>query len=94
MPTITSSDGIEIYYETEGEGPPLLLVHGLAMGADSWRGAGYIDALSGAFNVVAIELRGHGRSAKPHDAAAYAAETMVDDVLAVLDANGIDRSHV
>lgn len=71
-----------IYYEVYGEGSPLLLLHGGMFGyIDEW--AAYIPQLSKQYRVIAVALRGHGRSGigqKP-----YTARLLAEDVLAVLN---------
>jgi pimeloyl-ACP methyl ester carboxylesterase len=85
--------GVKIHFEVEGSGPPLFLHHGFAGSIDGWRQFGYIDALKGTYRVIAIDARGHGKSDKPHDPAAYTMKLRTDDVVAVLDAVGVDQVH-
>lgn len=85
--------GVRIYYEVHGSGPPLLLHHGWAGSSQSWRQFGYVDALTNSYRLIIMDARGHGRSDKPHDEAAYTMELRTGDVLAVLDAVGVDRVH-
>ena len=85
--------GVKIYYEVHGSGPPLLLHHGWAGSSQSWRRFGYVDALTDSYRVIVMDARGHGRSDKPHDEAAYTMELRTGDVLAVLDVIGVDRVH-
>jgi pimeloyl-ACP methyl ester carboxylesterase len=68
-----------------------VLLHGWGVDRSSWPGAGYIDELEGDYRLVNIDLRGHGASDKPHDPAAYTADALVQDVLTVTDAEGLDR---
>jgi pimeloyl-ACP methyl ester carboxylesterase len=93
MPFAISSDGVRIYYTDSGEGEPLVLSHGGTHTWESWQDLGYVDALKDRFRLVLIDSRGHGRSDKPHDIAAYAFSRQVDDVLAVVDDLQIDRFH-
>lgn len=88
------SGGVAIHYEVDGAGPPVLLLHGYTSSAAAWAYYGYVDALRTHHRVVAIDARGHGRSGKPHDPAAYALPQRLDDVEAVLDALDIARAHV
>lgn len=83
-------DGTRISYDVSGDGPPLFFLHGSALSRVVWRGLGYLKGLPG-YTHVRMDARGHGRSEKPHDAAAYRPELLVADVLAVLDAEGLDR---
>ncbi len=87
------NEGVRIYYETHGDGPPLLLHHGFAGSSVGWKDFGYVDALKGQFRVIVMDARGHGRSDKPHDPAAYTREARTADVAAVLDACGVTRAH-
>ncbi|HEY7030125.1 MAG TPA: alpha/beta hydrolase [Thermomicrobiales bacterium] len=92
MPSATN-DGVRIRYEVEGGGPPLLLHIGFVGALEDWDEAGYVAGLRDRFRLVLLDPRGQGQSDKPHDPAAYAARYRVGDVLAVLDAAGIDRAH-
>ena len=69
------------------------MVHGTTLSQVIWRGFGYSRELADEFTVITPDLRGHGRSDKPHERGAYGMESMVSDVLAVLDATGTDRAH-
>lgn len=84
--TTNPVDGVEIAWEAAGEGPPLLLVHGSGLSRGTWRGLGYLRDLQRDFTVVALDLRGHGRSGAPHDVPSYATDRHLGDVVAVLDA--------
>jgi pimeloyl-ACP methyl ester carboxylesterase len=88
------TDATEIAYEVSGAGDPVLLVHGSGLSKGSWRGLGYLRDLERDFTVIALDLRGHGRSGKPHDAAAYRPERFIEDVDAVLDAVGAGPVHL
>lgn len=92
MPFANNS-GIRIHYEVEGEGPPLVLQHGLAGSLEGWRSAGYVDALKGDYHLILVDARGHGASDKPHAPEAYMGTSMARDVVAVLDDLGIDRAR-
>jgi pimeloyl-ACP methyl ester carboxylesterase len=84
MPT-TRRSGVEIWYETEGAGPPVVLLHGMMGRSEAWRLEGYVDGLRDRHRLVLVDARGHGRSARPVDPAAYVLHHHVADVLAVLD---------
>jgi pimeloyl-ACP methyl ester carboxylesterase len=85
--------GVRIYYEVEGEGPPLVLVHGFSESLEGWREYGYAEELKKEHRLVLIDARGHGGSGKPHDPEAYGLKHRPADVVAVLDDLGIDRAH-
>ena len=87
---LRTPDGIEIAYETTGDenpGEPVVLVHGFASSLHTnWRLPGWIEAFERAGRrVIALDCRGHGESAKPHDPSAYAGWAMPGDVIALLD---------
>jgi len=86
-----NSNGIRIHYTDEGEGTPVILLHGLAVNADlNWRRNGIIPHLSKYFRVIALDLRGHGLSGKPHSEEKYGLE-MVEDVTRLMDHLGIEK---
>src|SRR3712207_3844754 len=86
--------GVPIYYEVEGEGSPLVLVHGFSDTLEGWREYGYVAELKKGHRLVLIDARGHGASDKPRDPEAAASlEQRPADVVAVLDDLGIDRAH-
>ncbi|HVD47975.1 MAG TPA: alpha/beta hydrolase [Candidatus Limnocylindria bacterium] len=83
------SDGVRIHYELHGPstGRPVVLVHGYASDYPlNWVGTRWQETLTTAgYRVVGLDCRGHGRSDKPHDPAAYALQTMAADVGRLLD---------
>ena len=85
------SRGHHISYRTEGAGVPLLLLCGRSRWADTWWDAGYVEALSEAYPVIAVDPLGHGESDKPHDPGEYFLQSLVSDIVAVLDAEQVDR---
>ena len=93
--SIVQSAGVPIYYEEIGHGAPIMLVHGFSHSLESWRRMGWIELLgSQGRRVIGIDPRGHGRSGKPHDPAAYDGDQLADDVLAVLDGVGLARTDI
>lgn len=87
MQTVAAPDGVAIAYHREGSGSPVLLIHGFAADHSvNWIQCGVLGALVGAgHDVVAMDVRGHGASGKPHDPAAYGMTTMAGDARALLD---------
>lgn len=79
---IASVNGVRLYYEVTGAGAPLVLVHGFACGVRSWDPQ--VRALSRSWRVITYDVRGHGISDTPADAAAYSQPTFVDDLHALL----------
>ncbi|MHA2315843.1 MAG: alpha/beta fold hydrolase [Candidatus Hermodarchaeia archaeon] len=92
MPFV-DNDGVNIYYEVEGEGDPLVLQHGLTLNLEDFRRCGYTDRLRKRNLLILIDARGHGRSDKPHESDAYRLRNFVNDIVAVLDDLGVERSH-
>lgn len=87
------SQGIKIHYEVEGQGIPLVLHHSFAQNLEVWYATGYVAALKPDYQLILIDSRGHGASDKPHDAAAYSLQARATDVVTVLDALGVERTH-
>ncbi len=88
------SNGARIFYTVEGDGPPVILVHGVAANADlNWRRPGVVSTLARNFQVVTFDLRGHGLSDKPVDPDQYGLR-MVEDIVLLMDHLEIARAHV
>lgn len=86
-------DGVRISFQEFGAGPTIVLMHGSGLSRTIWRGLGYTKSLQERFHVMTLDLRGHGRSDKPHYEDAYAMDLLVGDILAVLDAAGVQAAH-
>jgi len=90
MPMTETAAGVQVYYETEGSGPPLLLLSGTGHDHTFWRGQ--MPFFAPKFTVITIDNRGVGRTTVPdHD---YSLADMADDTAAVLEAQGIAAAHV
>ncbi|MGB7913738.1 MAG: alpha/beta hydrolase [Rhodomicrobium sp.] len=91
-----SSDGVEIAYAIEGDGDPILLIHGFASNMQTnWAGPGWIKLLTrNGFRVIAFDNRGHGASEKLYDPEAYSGPIMAEDARRLLDHLGIERADV
>jgi pimeloyl-ACP methyl ester carboxylesterase len=87
------SNGVNIYYEVEGEGDSLVLQHGLTANLKDFRRNGYTEILRKKYRLVLIDARGHGRSDKPLESDTYRLRSFVSDTVAVLDELGVERSH-
>ncbi len=90
------SDGVKIAYIDEGEGEPILLIHGFASNvAANWADPSWVETLLGAGRrVIAYDNRGHGKSEKLYDPALYGAPAMAEDACRLLDHLGIERADV
>lgn len=86
MPLL-NHDGLSLHYEVHGTGRPVLLLHGGTVNFQAnYAAFGWVRSLTDAgFQVIGLDFRGHGQSAKPHEVSAYGAEVFVRDVLALLD---------
>jgi pimeloyl-ACP methyl ester carboxylesterase len=83
-------DGVRLAYQETGEGRPLILVHGHQDRGSHWVDSGLAGRLAGrGYRVIMPDLRAHGDSAKPHDAAAYPPDVLTDDGLALVDHLGL-----
>ena len=89
MPTV-HANGIDIYYEVEGEGEPVVLIPYL--GADQACYAFQVAEYAKHFACFTVDLRGAGLSSKPEGT--YTTELLADDIAAFMQAAGVDRAHV
>jgi len=89
-------DGLELAYTDEGEGDPVLLVHGFASSIRvNWVAPGWVKTLRDAgYRVIAIDNRGHGQSDKSYEPEDYRPSRMAADAAALLDHLGIGRAHL
>lgn len=91
----THRSGLRIHYRTVGDGQPLVLIHGWsASGATNFDAFGWTDALAGRYRLLLPDLRGHGASAKPWRAAAYTFPALAADVVAAMDAAGVENAYI
>jgi pimeloyl-ACP methyl ester carboxylesterase len=94
MPFFDSA-GIKIHYQDVGAGAAVVLVHGFASTTEhNWGGTGWIAVLSEKYRVIALDVRGHGLSDKPHSPEAYGYAGMGADVTRLMDHLGIERAHL
>jgi 3-oxoadipate enol-lactonase len=89
MPTIYAN-GIDIYFEICGSGPPLTLIMGMGCSARQWQWM--VPVFAESFKVITFDNRGAGRSGKPD--MDYSTEMFADDTRALLDALDIPRTHL
>ena len=92
MPYV-NNQGINIYFETAGQGEPIIFHHGNGNCLKDWYTLGFVEELANNFQLVLVDSRGYGKSDKPHDPAAYSLQNRVDDSIAVLDKLGIEKAH-
>jgi pimeloyl-ACP methyl ester carboxylesterase len=85
-------EGVNIYYEDHGHGPPILLSHGYSATCRMWNGQ--ISALVARHRVIVWDMRGHGASDDPDDPTAYSAALTVEDMAALLRRCRIGRAVI
>jgi len=82
---LSSFDGTKIYYEVHGKGKPLLLLHGFIVNGNSWKKAAlYPDLLNAGYKVIIPDMRGNGKSDKPHDSTAYDNDAEAKDMIQLM----------
>ncbi len=93
---IANLDTARIAYLDEGEGEPILLIHGFASNAKTnWVGPGWAQLLvDSGYRVIALDNRGHGSSQKFYEEAAYSLENMAIDAASLLKHLNINKAHV
>src|SRR6185503_18507559 len=80
----TSFDGTRIYYEVKGNGYPVILVHGFMNTAENMkRNEVCQQLLNTGYKVIVLDMRGNGRSDKPHNDEAYANDAEAKDIIAL-----------
>src|SRR4051812_14793330 len=91
----TSFDGAKIYYQVKGSGEPVVLVHGFLNSGENWKRAALYDELvNGGFKVITLDMRGNGKSDKPHNFEAYANDAEAKDVMGLMKELHIKKYNV
>jgi pimeloyl-ACP methyl ester carboxylesterase len=90
--TFAAADGVELAWHETGEGPAVILLHGLFSDAQTnWIRFGHAAEIAGrGLRVIMPDLRGHGTSARPHDPAAYPRDVLATDGLALAAHLGLE----
>jgi len=92
MPTVRAN-GIDIWYDLLGQGPPLVLNHGWRGPTDDWP-PGVLEGLAQHLRLLVHDVRGHGRTTAPDDPEAYSMPVYAQDLRALMDALEIERAHI
>ncbi|GIS88583.1 MAG: hypothetical protein CM1200mP18_12930 [Gammaproteobacteria bacterium] len=92
MPYATTDDGVELFYEEEGEGETLVFVHEFAGDYRSWEPQ--IRFFSRRYRCVVYNARGYPPSDVPEDGTLYSQDRARLDILAVINHCGVDKAHV
>ena len=90
MPVTNPRDDVAIQYESQGDGPPLILVSGTGHDLSFW--SGQLPFFAPEFRTIVFDNRGVGGSSVPPSG--YSLADMADDAAHVLDDAGIDSAHV
>lgn len=89
MPTLPIRD-TQLYYESAGAGQPILFIHGLGSSTRDWQLQ--LDHFSSRYHMVTMDVRGHGRSAKPPGP--YSVPQFAADVIALIHTLELERPHI
>ena len=89
---ITNVKGVNINYEDEGKGDPILFIHGFSGNLQSWDEQ--VPVLTDKYRVVRYDCRGHGGSESPDDPAEYSQKILVDEALGLMDTLGLQKVNV
>ncbi len=92
MVETVSRDGVRIHYTVAGDGEGLCFVHGFGGAAVDWQRI--VVSLQGRYSSLAVDWRGHGESGEVEARTVFSVARFVDDVLAAVDAAGIERFHL
>jgi pimeloyl-ACP methyl ester carboxylesterase len=85
-------NGVELYYEVHGEGPPVLLTHGYSSSSHMWEGQ--VGPFSKKYKLITWDMRGHGHTDYPEDQALYTEAETVADMAGILDAVGAKQAVI
>ena len=84
------ANGIKICYSDHGDGFPIILIHGIGAKKETW--VAQLKALSKKFRVIAIDVRGTGKSGRPN--VLYTMEMIADDIKGLMDHLKIEKAHI
>jgi pimeloyl-ACP methyl ester carboxylesterase len=92
MATLTTDDGVTLYYEETGSGTPIVFVHEFAGDCRSWEPQ--VRHFSRRYRCIAYNARGYPPSQTPADVERYSQARQRDDILSVLNGLKIERAHI
>ena len=91
----TSFDSTKIYYETKGTGYPVILVHGFITTGEGWKKTELYKSLQiTGYKVITLDMRGNGKSGKPHNSEAYANDAEAKDIIGLATALKLKKYDV
>ena len=89
-----NNDGVKIYYEIEGEGPPVVMIHGFSGDLESgWKETNWVESLRDYYRLILLDCRGHGKSDKPHKDSDYG-QKMTNDVIKLMEHLSIEKANI
>lgn len=91
---ITDKTEHTLYYQTEGTGPLVILLHGLLMDGNTWLSNGFVQTLSKNFCVAYPDMLGHGMSDKPLDAGSYDQDKQASRIVSLIKQLGYQKAHI
>lgn len=93
--TFTSFDSTKIYYEVNGQGEDVVLIHGFMGTSSSWKKSElYAQLLKSGFRVIMLDLRGNGQSDRPHTPEAYLKDAETKDIMKLMDILKVEKYSV
>ena len=92
LPLIELDTGIDMYYQVEGSGDPLLLIMGTGADHSTWDAQ--VECYRDHYTVITFDNRGTGQSTHPADPSSYSMEVLAGDAASLLEAIGVDSAHV
>ena len=88
-----NNGGAKIYYEIEGEGPPVIMIHGFSGNLEiNWKQTNWVRVLKEDYRLILLDCRGHGKSDKPHNESYYG-HKMTEDVVKLIEHLSIDKAN-
>ena len=91
----TSFDGTKIYYEVQGTGTPVILIHGFCGTGEGWKKSiVYTNLIKGGYKVIILDLRGNGQSDKPHTDEAYSNDAEAKDIMGLMTSLNITKYNI
>lgn len=92
MGFITTSDGLQLYYEEAGSGPTIVFVH--EFGGNYWSWEPQLNYFSRRYHCVTFAARGYAPSDIPDDVERYSQARAADDIVDVINALGVEKAHI
>ena len=86
--------GARLFYQDVGAGPPVITLHGFSETSDYWHVRGFADLLAPHLRVIALDLRGHGRTLEDPARPGFDVETLADDIEGLAEALGLQNFHL